>query len=297
MKPENMSTNQPPGNQGRKPRRSAASPRPRSEPRNRNDLHNVVDNLTQRLEREVERRLLDVSSELRGLLRSEIRMHAARLARESEEKASSAARASQEKARPRRETETPSEEKASPAEPSSRERADLETRLRREMEDRLATIAKERAHLDPNLVLKRFTEHTSALLNKIDGSDSGTLREQLNSGLRQAVLDALRGRKQHLSHLTKIERVVREGSMDQIPQLLDEFFVEAGVRRISDPSEGPEFFKAINDSVGKPYLQVVEPAYVDEATGRILRAGHLRHVAEPQLDETTAARDVSERKP
>ncbi|MEV7005865.1 hypothetical protein [Streptosporangium sp. NPDC051022] len=271
MKPENMSTTQPSGNRGRKPRKPAVNPRPRPESNNSNDLHGLADHLTQRLEREVERRLLAVSNELKETLRNEIRVRTARLDRErSEDKAASTARA-------------------------SRERADLETRLRREMEARLATIAKERAQLDPNLVLRRFAEHTTALLSKVDGPEYGALREQVNSGLRQAVLDALRSRKQHLSHLTKLERAVREGAMDQIPQLLDEFFVEAGVRRISNPADGPEFFKAINDPAGKPYLQVVEPAYVDEATGQILRAGRLRHVAEPQLDSSTAECDDQER--
>jgi hypothetical protein len=242
MRPENIAN-------GKFSRNRKRAPQATSNSRNNDD----PGELTKYLDQEIERRLREVSDELKKLVRSETRSQTERLAKKKLEGGV-----------------------------TEEDRAILELRLRREMEARLVNIAKERSSLDPNIVLRRFTERTMELLSKIDPSGPS---EQINSILRQAVLDALRNRKQHLSHLTKLERVIREGSSDQLPQLLDEFFIESGVRRISNPLEGPEFFKAINDPKGKPYIQMVEPAYVDEITGQIIRAGLLRHTAEPQIND------------
>lgn len=213
--------------------------------------------ITEQLDREVERRFLELSKDLKKFIRSEVRSRLEHAAVQPNEKASAG------------------------VEDWRRERADLEKMLRSEMEARLDAISKQRVHLDLNLVLKRFTQRAVELLSKAELSAPGRSGVQINGVLRQAVLEAFRSRKQHLSHLAKIERVVREGAMDQLPQLLDELFVEAGIKKISDLQYGSQFFTAENSPEGKLYLQVTEPAYVDEFTGKIIRAGRLRHVAEP----------------
>jgi|GEM_PF-2686646 len=219
--------------------------------------HRVAIEITEQLDREVERRLLELSKELKKFIRSEVRSRLERLAVQ------------------------PKEDEPVEREDLRRERAELEKRLRSEMESRLQVIAEQRVQLDLNLVLQRFAQRAAELLAEVDPSASRGLSGQVSGVLRQAVLEAFRNRKQHLSHLTKIERVVREGDLDRLPQLLDEFFVEAGVKKISDPKHGAHFFKAENSPEGKLYLQVTEPAYVDEFTGKIIRAGRLKHVAEP----------------
>ncbi|WP_119727044.1 hypothetical protein [Thermomonospora amylolytica] len=162
-------------------------------------------------------------------------------------------------------------------------REELRAELRDEVRVRLAEIARRRAHLDPGLLLQQFADRAYELLHKADLRAAGGSREQINAALRQAVQDAFRNRRRHLSHLTKIESLVRAGGVDQLPQLLDELFIEAGIRKVSDPQHGARFFAAENDPGAGPYLQVTEPAYVDEFTGQPIRAGRLRHVADPPL--------------
>lgn len=251
--------------QGRRRQSRPSNPGQRSAFNDRTDLQNSLNDLSCELERKIEKQILEVRNELKKLIRDEIQNKSKQLIKD--EKTTSTTDSNEE---------------------TEDRRSNLEDRLRREMEGRLATIEKERRQLDSKLVLKRFTERANTLLSKIDATSVDMSNEQIGNVLRQAVLEALRNRKQHLSHLTKLEILVREKSLDQIPQLLNEFFIEAGIRRASNPIDEPEFFTVINDPTGKPYLQVVEPAYVDEVTGQILRAGRLRHVANPEFADGPA---------
>lgn len=171
-------------------------------------------------------------------------------------------------------------------EPSGREKARIsqaESGLRREMEKRLKEIETERSRLDPAYITNKFKQQIPKILEGLVGVDSPALNDHMSNALRQAVLDSFRTRRQHLSHLTKLDLLVRSGSADQLPRILQEFFAESGVKRVATPEDNPEYFKAENSPEGGRHLQVVEPALIDEFTGQILRAGVVTHVAEPPV--------------
>lgn len=173
-------------------------------------------------------------------------------------------------------------------------KAEIKAELRREMKVRLSSIAEERTQLDPAVLLESFIRQVSDVLEKSGGEHAEALtQQQLLSVIRQAVLDALRSRKLHLSHLAELERMVKDGTLEQVPQLLPEWFVRAGLERVDDPTAHPERFAVINEGHDGQFVQVVQSAYIDQMTGQTIRPGQLRRTTTPQLQETAVIDTVS----
>ena len=153
----------------------------------------------------------------------------------------------------------------------------IHAQLRAEMEKRLAAIAAERTNLEPAKLLKVFTEQASELIEKsrsIKRSEKLT-QEQVQQIIRNAILEALRSRRLHLTHLVELERLANDGMLEHVPDLLPGWFARAGLKRIDDPETHRELFEQIDKGKG-PYLEVVEPAYIDAMTGQTIRSGRVR---------------------
>jgi len=101
-------------------------------------------------------------------------------------------------------------------------------------------------------------------------------------GLRKQVVSAVSERHGHLSQLVEIDHALRHGADPIVLRsFVDAWFEQANLLRISDPA-GPDAdlaFELIEDGDGP--LEVVEPAYADGTTGRLVRRGRVRRAGRP----------------
>ncbi len=96
-------------------------------------------------------------------------------------------------------------------------------------------------------------------------------------GLRKQVTAAVSERLNHLSQLVQLHAAVAGGADARaLSQLVESWFEQAGLLRVDDPGhpQAHALFKVVEDKDGAP--EVIDPAYVDSITGRVIRPGRLR---------------------
>lgn len=147
--------------------------------------------------------------------------------------------------------------------------------------------------LNPADLLKRFTETTQGLLESIPVEDRPKQGE-IVAALRQGVLEAFRTREEHLARLVECDLEAR-GSGSRMSTLKWQVSVRKallglGVRVIESPAESEHFVVVEGEGDG---FEVVRPAYVDQATGKLILSGQLRRVYRPagQPDGGTGTQD------
>jgi hypothetical protein len=125
-----------------------------------------------------------------------------------------------------------------------------------------------------------------------------TIREPATSaaadaydGLRKQVVTAVTERFAHLSQLAQIDAALSHGAEpDVLARMVDSWLEQASLLRVDDPRHprAGALFEIVED-LGGP-LRVIEPAYCDSVTGRIIRQGRARHEAPPRPVEAAAGR-------
>lgn len=138
-------------------------------------------------------------------------------------------------------------------------------------------------------------------LERIEGmlllKDPGAARAaEAYDGLRRQMLVAANERTAHLAHLAQLDAALRAGeSTGSLALLVADLLAQAGLVRHHDTAT-EDAFDVGSGPDGGP-LEVLEPAYVDGHTGRVVRQGRARRVvrrAPPDLDlsrqEAAAAR-------
>lgn len=99
-------------------------------------------------------------------------------------------------------------------------------------------------------------------------------------GLRKQVVAAMTERMAHLQQLVQLDAALTAGAgTDVVGKLVRGFADQASLSRVTD-AEHPErnmLFELVEDLGGRP--EVLEPAYVDTITGRVIRRGSMRHAA------------------
>ncbi len=92
------------------------------------------------------------------------------------------------------------------------------------------------------------------------------------NGLRKQVIAAVTERSAHLHQLARFDTAVRgEASTEHLRALVGEWLAQAEVEVISDP-QLEDAFQFVGEADGGE-VQVVRPAYVDRATGRVIQSG------------------------
>lgn len=110
-------------------------------------------------------------------------------------------------------------------------------------------------------------------------------------GLRKQVVNAVSERLNHLAQLVQLDvALTHAADADQLTKLVDSWFEQAALLRIDDP-EHPRrdvLFELVADQGGA--YEVLEPAYVDTLTGRVIRLGQARRspIAAPEPIDTGA---------
>jgi hypothetical protein len=111
------------------------------------------------------------------------------------------------------------------------------------------------------------------------------LAAEAYEGLRKQVVNAASSRMSHLSQLTRWDAAIRQGAgPHDLTDMLDGWFEQSGLTRVTDaaPAELDRYFEFIGTPTGGP-VEVLDPAYVDSVTGRVVRLGRLRQLSRGHL--------------
>ncbi len=161
-------------------------------------------------------------------------------------------------------------------------RDEITHEIRVEMANRLKSMVKDHDRLDPLKILDGFVRHAADLLAESEGRHGDLTQQQLVSTLRQAVLESFQSRKLHLAQLAELDCRLREtGGPESLLLLVDELLTVAGLRRMETYTDHPQHFTIVNTPAEGQFISMVQPAYIDSTTGRVVRSGRLRHVADP----------------
>lgn len=114
-------------------------------------------------------------------------------------------------------------------------------------------------------------------------------------GLRKQVVAAAAERRSHLAQLATMAVALRRArSLDDLVPQLREWMEQAGVVEVSDVPPGSlvqDIYEDLDGAglAGAEAIDVIEPAYVDNSTGVVLRLGRARRVAPAMSDRSVAA--------
>jgi hypothetical protein len=101
-------------------------------------------------------------------------------------------------------------------------------------------------------------------------------------GLRRQVVAAVTERMAHLTQLVQLDAALTAGAdADTVGKLVRSFAEQASLERVTDAGHRDRelLFELVEDLGGR--LEVLEPAYVDAITGRVIRRGSMRRVGPP----------------
>ncbi|MFD8200461.1 hypothetical protein [Streptomyces sp. NPDC059701] len=147
--------------------------------------------------------------------------------------------------------------------------------------------------LNPAELLSRFTEKARELVEQVS-EEVRPSRAEVTAALRQAVLEAFRTREQYVARLVETDASswMTDMSAKSLRRAIRTSLIDSGVRVIESSDEGEHFVVVEGEGDG---FEVVRPAYVDQATGKLILSGQLRRVFVPggQADSRTDEQDAS----
>ncbi|UXY23056.1 hypothetical protein N8I84_33415 [Streptomyces cynarae] len=131
--------------------------------------------------------------------------------------------------------------------------------------------------IDAKTVIQGVVDRIPAALEgaNADGMPSATA---VGVAVRKAVLDEFRTRAQFAGRLAEIDALVwaqAEHGGDLLGGALREHLRELRILRVTEPEASDRF--VVTEGEGEAF-EVLRPAYVDEVTGKVILAGHLRRV-------------------
>ena len=106
---------------------------------------------------------------------------------------------------------------------------------------------------------------------------SSTAAAEAYEGLRRQVIGASTERWAHLAQLAQFDAALRYGADGAtLRTMVEDWIEQAALDRVADPShpQGSLLFELVEDLGGA--LEIVEPAYQDRTTGRVVRRGRTR---------------------
>ncbi|GAA5213482.1 hypothetical protein GCM10023323_54650 [Streptomyces thinghirensis] len=131
--------------------------------------------------------------------------------------------------------------------------------------------------IDAKTIIQGVVERIPAALETADAGDVPPATG-LNVAVRKAVLDEFRTRTQFAGRLAEIDALLwaqPDHGGELVNGSLEHHLRQLRLRRVTEPEEEGQFVVTEGEGDG---FEVLRPAYVDELTGKVLLAGHLRRV-------------------
>ncbi|MFZ4207382.1 hypothetical protein ACOZE4_21440 [Streptomyces griseoincarnatus] len=132
--------------------------------------------------------------------------------------------------------------------------------------------------IDAKTIIQGVVERIPAVLGAVTTADETTPATGLNVAVRKAVLDEFRTRAQFAGRLAEIDALLwtqPDHGGELVTGALEDHLRQLRLLRLSEPEEGDRF--VVTEGEGDDF-EVLRPAYVDELTGKVLLAGHLRRI-------------------
>lgn len=135
--------------------------------------------------------------------------------------------------------------------------------------------------------LDAVDEHQRRLVDLMTtGGSTSAVAADAYDGLRRQVLSASADRMAHLAQLVQLRHTVANASsVEELAKHIDGWMEMADLRTVTDLDhpEGDTLFEVLGGE-GSGF-ELLEPAYVDGRSGRVVRQGRVRRVAGPEVDE------------
>lgn len=134
--------------------------------------------------------------------------------------------------------------------------------------------------IDAKTIIKGIVEGVPVALQSMNG-EADLSTAALNAAVRKAVLDEFRTRAQFAGRLAETDALVwaqADHGGELLGGALREHLRELRILRVTEPEESDRF--VVTEGEGEAF-EVLRPAYVDELTGKVIMAGHLRRVPAP----------------
>jgi hypothetical protein len=135
--------------------------------------------------------------------------------------------------------------------------------------------------------LGEVDERQQRLVDLLTTGDSGSaVAADAYDGLRRQILSATADRIAHLAQLVQLRHTVANASsLEELAKHIDAWMEMADLQTVTDLDhpEGDTFFEVLGGEGNG--LELLEPAYVDGRSGRVVRQGRVRRVPGPEVDE------------
>jgi hypothetical protein len=133
--------------------------------------------------------------------------------------------------------------------------------------------------LSPPMLLARFAERARELVAEL-AEDERPAQAAITGALRQAVLEAFRTREEYLARMVETDLLAGRPNLSSavLGRSIRSALVDQGVRCVDSPDEQEHF--VVVEGEGEAF-EVLRPAYLDQATGKLILSGQLRRVPAP----------------
>jgi hypothetical protein len=153
-----------------------------------------------------------------------------------------------------------------------------------------ATLDQVSQHLDQ---LERRAEKMETILMVREPATSAAA--DAYDGLRKQVVTAVTERLAHLAQLVQFDTALAHGAdRDYLTRTASAWLEQASLARVCDARTDQDLLFELVEDLGGP-LEVLEPAYVDLVTGRVIRPGQARRGARPAAPAQTGGELDAER--
>ncbi|MEU6259205.1 hypothetical protein [Streptomyces sp. NPDC047043] len=144
--------------------------------------------------------------------------------------------------------------------------------------------------LSPPTLLSRFTERATELMAALS-EEARPTQAAVTAALRQAVLEAFRSREEYVARMVEVDLLAGapKQNASSLRKGIRTALLDQGVRCVDSPDGESELFVVV-EGEGEAF-EVLRPAYVDQATGKLVLSGQLRRLAGAQEGDQAAGED------
>ncbi|WP_160050528.1 hypothetical protein [Nocardiopsis sp. FR4] len=137
---------------------------------------------------------------------------------------------------------------------------------------RLLTLLASR--LDPRTILEPLVEGVTGALAESGGEQ--ITGAEVKEAVRRALVENMQARRTHLAQLAQLAELTEaKGRRDAVARRIADFCRTSGLKKVTGIEDLSLFRVVEGDPETQPHAAVVKPAFVDEATNRLVLAGEV----------------------